>query len=73
MLIFFSNVLSIKINNAINFSTFSSCRKISDLPSVFKKEIRSEKYNYDPVNILPNLSKVFFNFFLFFDKISMQV
>lgn len=64
-MIFFSNILSIEINDAINFSTFSSCMKISDLPSVFKKEIRSEKYNYHPVNILPNLSKIFFKFFLF--------
>ena len=43
-------------------SVFPQDLKLADVTPVFKKDNRSDKFNYRPVSILPNLSKIFERF-----------
>ena len=48
-------ILLVLINNCL----FPDCLKIADITPIFEKEDRLNKENYQPVSILPHLSKVF--------------
>ena len=46
-------------NKSLETCNFPSCLKMANVTPVYKKGNRSEKGNYRPVSILPNLSKIF--------------
>ena len=46
-------------NNALSSSQYPNGLKYADVTPVFKKDDKSEKSNYRPISILPNLSKVY--------------
>ena len=46
-------------NKSLETCEFPSCLKMANVTPVYKKGNRSEKGNYRPVSILPNLSKIF--------------
>ena len=58
-----ADLLSILVSNAFNESVISgkllSVLKLADVKEVHKKKSRLEKTNYQPVSLLPNISKVF--------------
>ena len=59
MLIFFLNFsLPILIMRLTN-STFPEQLKLADVKPIFKKNSRTDKENYRPVSILPNISKIY--------------
>ena len=45
-------------NNALSSSQYPNGLKYADVTPVFKKGDKSDKSNYRPISILPNLSKV---------------
>ena len=45
-------------NNALSSSQYPNGLKYADVTPVFKKDDKSDKGNYKPMSILPNLSKV---------------
>ena len=47
------------LNNALSSSQYLNGLKYADVTPVFKKDDKSDKINYRPINILPNLSKVY--------------
>ena len=47
------------VNKSISSSTFPSFLKLADTIPVCKKDSRYEKSNYQPIRVLPNLSKIF--------------
>ena len=47
------------INKSISSSTFLSILKLADITTVYKKDSRYEKGNYQNISVLPNLSKMF--------------
>ena len=55
----FTDALYSEFNRSLETSVFPSSMKLANVTPVHKKGNRSEKDNYRPVNILPNLSKVF--------------
>ena len=55
----FSEFFFININHSINNSTFPQQLKWADVKPVFKKNSRTDKENYRPVSILPNVSKIY--------------
>ena len=46
-------------NNLIDKGLFPESLKTANVTPVFKKDSRTDKTNYRPVSILPNLSKVY--------------
>ena len=46
-------------NNALSSSQYPNGLKYADVTPVFKKDDKSDKSNYRPISILPNLSKVY--------------
>ena len=46
-------------NNLIDNGIFPDSLKFANITPVFKKDSRTEKTNYRPVSILPNLSKIY--------------
>ena len=46
-------------NNALSSLQYPNCLKYADVTPVFKKDDKSNKSNYRPISILPNLSKVY--------------
>ena len=46
-------------NNALSSSQYPNGLKYADVTPVFKKNDKSDKNNYRPISILPNLSKVY--------------
>ena len=46
-------------NNALSSCSFSTALKYADVRPVFKKDDKTDKENYRPISILPNLSKVY--------------
>ena len=46
-------------NNLINKCIFPDSLKAANITPVFKKDSRTEKTNYRPISILPNLSKIY--------------
>ena len=55
----FSEFFFVSINHSINNSTFPEQLKWADVKPVFKKNSRTDKENYRPVRILPNISKIY--------------
>ena len=51
--------LTIFINNCLKKGVFPDDLKLADITPIFKKEDSLNKENYQPVSILPHLSKVF--------------
>ena len=52
-------VLLIEVNESLKLNRFPHSMKLANITPVFKKNDRTDKSNYRPVSILPNLSKVF--------------
>ena len=71
-----SDFLLSGFNNSIRISIFPSSFKQAIITQVFKRGDKSLKENYRPVNILPNISKIFerslFKQFLTFQNLSSQ-
>ena len=55
----FSRFFQADLNNTIEASTFPEQLKYADVKPVFKKYARTEKKNYRPISILPNVSKIY--------------
>ena len=55
----FSNIFQANLNNAIETSTFPEQLKYADVKPVFKKDSRTDKKNFRPISILPNISKTY--------------
>ena len=55
----FSNFLYNNLNNSLFSSIFPSEFKKADIIPIFKNKDHSNKENYRPISILPNLSKVY--------------
>ena len=72
----FSDFLLSGFNNSITTSIFPSRLRQAIITPVFKKEDKNAKENYEPVSILPNISKIFkqflFNKFLTSWNLSSQ-
>ena len=49
----------IKTNFCIDNSIFPSDLKVADATQAFKKKSKASKDNYRPINILPNISKIY--------------
>ena len=52
-------ILYSECNKPIELSQFPSCMKMADVTSVYKEDSRSLKDDYNLVNILHSLSKLF--------------
>ena len=55
----FSDFLLLGFNNSITTSVFPSSLKQAIVTPVLQKRDKNSKENYRPVNILPNVSKIF--------------
>ena len=55
----FSYFISGSFDKTVNKGVFSDELKHANIKPIYKKETRSEKENYRPVSILPNLLKIF--------------
>ena len=55
----FTEVIDKELNRGLKVGNFSCTMKLTYVTPVYKKGNRSEKGNYQPVSILPNISKVF--------------
>ena len=55
----FSRFFRTNCNNAIEISTFPEQLKYADVKPVFKKDLQTDKKNYRPISILPNVSKIY--------------
>ena len=56
----FSEISSCKnFNSCLEKGDFPCVLKHADVVSVYKKQIKSDKANYRPVSVLPNLSKIY--------------
>ena len=55
----FSDILFKEFNKSLEICKFPSCLKMANVTPVYKKGNISEKDNYRPVSILPNLLKFF--------------
>ena len=53
-----SHFLYHNFNNSLSCSTFSTGMKYADVTPIHKKDDKTDKTNYRPISILPNLSKV---------------
>ena len=54
----FCEFFFVNINHSINNSAFPEQLTLADVKPVFKKNSRTDKENYRPVSILPNISKI---------------
>ena len=55
----FTEVIHKELNRGLEVGNFPCTMKLADVTPVYKKGNRSEKGNYRPASILPNISKVF--------------
>ena len=46
-------------NNSLSCATFPTSMKYADVIPIHKKDVKTDKENYRPISILPNLSKVY--------------
>ena len=46
-------------NNSLSCATFPTSMKYADVIPIHKKDDKTDKENYRPISILPNLSKVY--------------
>ena len=49
-------------NNALSCSEYSASLKYANITPIFKKDDKTDKTNYRPISILPNLSKIYERF-----------
>ena len=56
---FFKKFFQANLNNTIGTSTFPEQLKYANLRPVLKKYSRTDKKNYRPISILPNVSKIY--------------
>ena len=56
---FFENFIGKNFNYCLKKGEFPCVLKHADVIPVHKKETKSDKVNYRPVSILPNLSKIY--------------
>ena len=49
-------------NNALSSSEYPASLKYADITAIFKQDDKTDKANYRPISILPNLSKIFERF-----------
>ena len=54
-----SHFLYHNFNNSLSCSTFPTAMKYADATPIHKKDDKTDKTNYRPISILPNLSKVY--------------
>ena len=54
-----SNFFQENLNNTIETSTFLEQLKYADVKPVFQKDSRTDKKNYRPMSIFPNVSKIY--------------
>ena len=54
----FSKFFQANLNNTIEASTFPEQLKYADVKLFFEKDSRTDKENYRPISILPNVSKI---------------
>ena len=54
-----SHFLYHSFNNSLSCSTFPTGMKYGDVTPIHKKDDKTDKTNYHPISILPNLSKVY--------------
>ena len=55
----FSEFLFANFNDIILTSLFPEQLKFADIKPVFKKDSQNDKWNYRPVSILSNISKIY--------------
>ena len=55
----FSKIFQANLNNAIETSTFPEQLKHADVKQAFKKDSRTDKKNYRPISIFPNITKIY--------------
>ena len=55
----FTPILLDEFNKSLALGIFPSSMKLANITPVFKKDDRTDKSNYRPISILPNLSKIF--------------
>ena len=55
----FSKFFQANLNNTIETSSFPEQLKYADVKPVFKKDSRTDKKNYRPISILPNVSEIY--------------
>ena len=51
--------LQANLNNTIETSTFLEQLKYADVKPVFQKDSRTDKKDYRPMSIFPNVSKIY--------------
>ena len=56
---FFSPFILGNVNKSISLSALTSILNLADIIPVYKNDSRYEKSNYQPINVLPNLFKIF--------------
>ena len=54
-----SHFLHHNFSNSLSCSTFPTGMKYADVTSIHRKDDKTDKTNYRPISILPNLSKVY--------------
>ena len=54
-----SHFLYHNFNNSLSCATFPTSMKYADVIPIHKKDDKTDKENYRPIRILPNLSKVY--------------
>ena len=55
----FTSNLPEEFNKSLTLAMFPSSMKLANITPVFKKNDSTDKSNYEPISILPNLSKIF--------------
>ena len=55
----FSKFFQANLNTTIETSTFSEHLRYANVKPVFKKDSQTDKKNYGPISILPNVSKIY--------------
>ena len=53
----FSKIFQASLNNNLETSTFPEQLKYANVKPVFNNDSRTDKKNYRPISILPNVSK----------------
>ena len=54
-----SEFFQANLNNIIETSTFPEQLEYPDMKPAFKKDFRTDKKNYRPISILPNVPKIY--------------
>ena len=60
----FADFIFENLNDSISHSVFPSALKLANITPVYKKDSKSKKDHYRPINALPNISKIYERFLL---------